>query len=154
MSKSFDWKISIDGLVYKRAMSELGINLMDAGVDLQAFLGNLANKPDVYLDLLWICCEEQAISKGVDEVAFVKGILGKGLIESQDAFVLALADFFQNDQLSQAVRLVVDEMKVARKAAQEKAKEAMESMQSNSTRTSSSSQESSESTRTEDLYVS
>ena len=113
------WTPQINGFTVKRCKSECDFNLFSAIEDIEATLTYFRDHVDVYIDCLWIACEEQAASRGIDEVGFAKMLLGGVLVSSVDAFVVALANFYQNDQLARAARLIVTTNNKAREAAME-----------------------------------
>tara|TARA_Y100000593_G_scaffold25220_3_gene50398 strand:- start:108 stop:632 length:525 start_codon:yes stop_codon:yes gene_type:complete len=113
------WTPQINGFTVKRCKSECDFNLFSAIEDIEATLKYFRDHVDVYIDCLWIACEEQAASRGIDEVGFAKLLLGGVLVSSVDAFVVALANFYQNDHLAKAVHLIVKTNNKAREAAME-----------------------------------
>ena len=59
-------------------------------------LAELFGDLEKLVNCLFCACEEQAISKQVNEMEFAKGLMGDTLDEAVKAFLEAIADFFPN----------------------------------------------------------
>lgn len=91
------WSIVIDGGVMLRLKREENFNickLLEGGDD---SLSSLLQDFERLINCLWLCVEEQAIAKKVDEISFAKGLIGDSLASAIKAFIDAVIFFFPEE---------------------------------------------------------
>lgn len=101
------WRIEIDGFLMRRIKQETGFNVCDL-VGSEQSLAMLLQDLETSIDTLWICVEEQAITRNVNEVDFAKGLKGDSLGGAFQALLSAVADFFPTEEQREAARRILE----------------------------------------------
>jgi hypothetical protein len=82
-NKDRQWLIELDYALCKRIKSETRIDL-PGSMDGQAWF-TLQSSIEKLVEVLWVCCEEQADQAGVDETSFGKGLGGDAIDRARAA---------------------------------------------------------------------
>jgi hypothetical protein len=88
------WTVAINIATAKRVKAVTGINLYDAVGNGLKSLADLLRDPLTLVDVIYLCCEEQAEAKHVTDVDFGRALAGDVIESAIDAFLQALIDFF------------------------------------------------------------
>ena len=113
-ANQISWRVEIDGFIMRRIKQEVGFDICDL-VGKEASLSTLLMDVSKTIDVLWICCEEQAVTLKIDEIGFAKGLRGDALGNATDALLDAVVDFFPTMEQRTAAKTV---LQTARKAGQ------------------------------------
>lgn len=101
------WRIEIDGFLMRRIKQETGFNVCDL-IGSEQSLAMLLQDLETSIDTLWLCVEEQAISRNIDDEAFGKGLKGDSLGDAFQALLSAVVDFFPSEEQRKAARTILD----------------------------------------------
>ncbi|MGB0600429.1 MAG: hypothetical protein ACPGLY_27445 [Rubripirellula sp.] len=109
------WSPVVTGMQVMKADRELGLNLICKDVGgLERFVHKLSEKPADFVDLMWICCEEQAIQRKVNEIEFAQIFSSEKMFEAAlVAFLEALTNFFDNPVI---LKVINEVLKVTKKS--------------------------------------
>jgi len=110
------WNIVVNGGTIKRALDLLKVDLGDplAGDPplLTRFDMDIAFNPD----LLFVACLPEADKRGITDVEFAERLEGDALYAASEAFLEALADFFQGLRRTHVVRAIQKQREVVARA--------------------------------------
>lgn len=88
-----EWTISINVTSIKKIKaSSLAVDLLDI-MD-GKLMNRFADDPILFIDVIWLLCEEQAQKLGVTDEEFGRGMAGDALDKASEAFLEELVDFF------------------------------------------------------------
>jgi len=87
------WRVAIDVGAAKRVKARTDADLLKAIED-GGLLRQLGEDPVLLVDVLYALCLPQAERDGIDEDAFVEGLVGDAIESAADALVEGLVDFF------------------------------------------------------------
>lgn len=94
-----DWNLHIT-CWEERCLRELhGVDLLDV----KSF-GQAVDNTAKLVECLWSLCQEKAMTVGVTEQQFLRGLAGDEFGEAREAFVQAAIDFFPNAQAREMMR--------------------------------------------------
>lgn len=88
------WLIAITAPDVKRIRQVLEIDLLGVLDGDQDVLERLVTDPVMLVDVLFLCCEEEAKGRGVSDVEFGRSLRGDAIDKATNAFLESLADFF------------------------------------------------------------
>ena len=88
-----EWTISINVTSIKKIKaSSLAVDLLDI-MD-GKLMNRFADDPILFIDVIWLLCEEQAQKLEVTDEEFGRGMAGDALDKASEAFLEELVDFF------------------------------------------------------------
>lgn len=93
-SKGRKWDATVDVPTVKEIRNHLQIDLLDLLNGRPDALQKLIEDPITLVDALYLVCREQCREKNIDDVEFGRGLVGEGIDNAVDAFLVGLAYFF------------------------------------------------------------
>ncbi|MEW4566124.1 hypothetical protein AB1K70_26640 [Bremerella sp. JC770] len=93
-SKGRKWDATVDVPTVKEIRNHLKIDLLDLLNGQDHSLRKLIEDPITLVDALWLVCREQCAEKNITDEEFGRGLVGEGIDNAVDAFLVGLAYFF------------------------------------------------------------
>lgn len=117
------WEIAINVGLVKRVRSLLSVDLSKLLQEGAKEQPDIADDICLFVDVLWVLCEQQAKERGMSDEQFGQSLGGDSLADAMDAFREELIDFFPSSKARPtlrklaAKRLEIAERLIARSAA-------------------------------------
>ena len=105
------WEIKINVASIRRVREMLGIDLATFLDDRMQQLGELLNKPERFVDVLFVLLQGQAEKYGISDVQFGEMMAGEILETASEQFVQELLDFFPSAKMRVVGREVIAKAK-------------------------------------------
>lgn len=107
------WTVAINIATAKRvkAATNGAVDLYSAVSDGLEALGKLLSDVLTLVDVIYLCCEEQAQAKNVSDVDFGRAMAGDVIEKATDAFLKALIDFFPDPRTRKTLATVIEKAK-------------------------------------------
>lgn len=115
-SKGETWSVSVNGGTIKRAMDLLKVDLGDPLAGDPPLLTRFDLDIALKVDLLYVACLPEAQKRSVQDVEFAERLEGDALYAASEAFLEALADFFQKLRRTHVVRAIEKQREVIARA--------------------------------------
>lgn len=93
-----EWTIEITLVEIKQLRMVLNLDLLSVFEKDSQLLNRLANDPILLVDALSVVLSDAIKSRGLDDTAFARGLIGDGLQAAVDCFVEAIAVFSRPHQ--------------------------------------------------------
>ncbi len=90
------WNVTVNGGTIKRAMDLLEVDLGDPLAGDPPVLTRFDTDIVFKVDLLFVVCMSEADKRGISDLQFAERLEGEALYDASEAFLEALADFFQS----------------------------------------------------------
>lgn len=87
------WVVTISYHTLKRVKAATGVEIAKFAEQKFKRLGEMLGDVEAFVNVLWVCVEEQAGKLGVSDEDFGRALGGDALEAAADAFVRAFADF-------------------------------------------------------------
>lgn len=120
-----DWLIVVDIPLVKTIRAELDVDLLRV-LDDQTVLSALCDDVVRLVDLLFVCCRDQATKREIDDVEFGRRLHGDAVDRATSAFLAALCDFFPPAK-RQTLRKILDKIHQVESKAHARAETLIES---------------------------
>ena len=100
------WNVVVNGGTVKRALDLLKVDIGDPLAGKLPTLTRFDTDIAFKVDLLFVVCLPEADGRGVSDVEFAERLEGDALYAASEAFLEALADFFQKLRRTHVVRAI------------------------------------------------
>jgi hypothetical protein len=117
-AKGDTWSIAVNGGTIKRAVDLLKVDLGDPLAGDPPLLTRFDTDLVFKVDVIYVACLPEADGRGITDVEFAERLEGDALYAASEAFLEALADFFQKLRRTHVVRAIEKQREVVAKAAQ------------------------------------
>lgn len=97
------WAVAINVTAIKRVKALLDIHIPSLVDGKFESLAEVISDPITLCDVLYVLCKDQADKDGVTDEQFGQAMFGDALGNAADAFLGALADFFQSPRVRAAI---------------------------------------------------
>jgi len=105
-SKGDTWTITVNGGTVKRALDLLKVDLGDPLAGSPPLLTRFDMDIGFKVDLIYVACMPKADKRAVTDVQFAERLEGDALYAASEAFLEALADFFQRLRRTHILRAI------------------------------------------------
>ena len=110
------WTVTVNGGTIKRALDLLKVDLGNPLAGNPPLLTRFDTDIVFKVDLLFVACLPQAEKRGVQDVEFAERLEGEALYAASEAFLEALADFFQHLRRTHVVRAIQKQRQLVERA--------------------------------------
>lgn len=115
-AKGETWSVTVNGGTIKRALDVLKVDLGDPLAGKPPLLTRFDTDIAFKVDLIYVACLPEAEKRGVKDVEFAERLEGDALYAASEAFLEALADFFQCLRRTHVVRAIGKQREVVERA--------------------------------------
>jgi hypothetical protein len=112
------WLVTVNGGTIKRAHALLEIDLGDPLSGNPPLLTRFDTDLAFKVDVLYVVCLPEADQRGISDEDFAARLEGDALYDASEAFLEALADFFQKLRRTHVVRAIQKQREVVARAVQ------------------------------------
>lgn len=105
-SKGRKWDATVDVPTVKTIRNTLKVDLMDLLNGKPDALVQLIDDPILLVDALYLICREQCQEKGINDEEFGRGLVGEGIDNAVDAFLVGVTYFFPKGRRAVALEVV------------------------------------------------
>lgn len=102
------WSFRITTAEIKTIRSDLGIDILEMSEAGSGMVERLYSDPVLFVDVLSILCQNQIVSRDLDEYQFAERLAGDTIEKATEAFIRAYVDFFpkaRRDVLQKAMSI-------------------------------------------------
>lgn len=93
-SKGRKWDATVDVPSVKAIRNQLQIDLLELLDGKDQALRKMIDNPETMVDAMYLICREQCEAEGISPEDFGRGLVGEGIDNAIDAFLVGLAYFF------------------------------------------------------------
>ena len=117
-AKGDTWSVAVNGGTIKRALDLLKIDLGDPLAGEPSLLTRFDTDLAFKVDLIYVACLPELNLRGITDEEFAQRLEGDALYAASEAFLEALADFFQKLRRTHVVRAIEKQLDVVARAVQ------------------------------------
>ncbi|MEM9108609.1 MAG: hypothetical protein AAGC72_01140 [Planctomycetota bacterium] len=108
-----DWTIKVNAFSLDKVERSLEVSFSALPEDKEGPILRIATDCMFVFRVLWILCEDQAVSRNIDEEKFSEGLVGDALGKAQAALLEAIAKFHPSEDRREGIRKVFGIIKSA-----------------------------------------